>query len=66
METTAKTKQHRTKLYLYFTDNNSGDNELREFSDKIEIDEFLEMNRVTPVAIIRGSLKKFKNRVVFA
>lgn len=61
----APKRSSRTKLFLFYR-TAAGEQELGEFGDKGELDTFLDMNEIQPIAIIRGNMKVFKNRVVFA
>ncbi len=53
----------KTKLYFYYQ-TAAGTHELSEFDDKVQLDAFLEQNQVTPIYLIRGSMRAFKNRLV--
>lgn len=61
----AEKKSTRTKLFLYFR-TAAGAQEIAEFDDKVQLDAFIEGMECQPICVIRGNMKRFKTRVVFA
>lgn len=56
----------KTRLFLVFKRNDTHEQEVIPFDDKIALDLFIDNNDVTPMSVIRGVEKKVKTRIIFA